>query len=123
MSDNLAAQYADSVMDEILTNDRNGTPYGVASDDNPADGLEDGEELSAMDYLADALDIQYIVDSERRYISGRVLVTYGGPTVWVNLLDRELVVTWGTDTERRNLPAAFVEGIDDALAEYWEAAQ
>lgn len=121
MSDNLAAEYADSIMDDILANDRNGTPYGVASDDNYVDGLEDGEELSASDYLADVLDVQYIVDSERRYVSGRVLVTYGGPTVWINLLDREMVVTWGSDTEHRNLPTAFVDGLDAVLAEYWEA--
>lgn len=115
---NLAEQYANSVMDEILANDRNGTPYGVADDGHCVDSV-----MSASDYLEDALDLQYIIGTHRDYRGARVLLTLGGPNVWANTIDQELVVTWGTDTARRALPDAYVQGIDDAAYGLWSAGE
>ena len=78
---------------------------------------DDGEEGSAFDWLQDALDIEYIVNSKREYLGARVLVAFGGPNIWVDTR-RKLVegYWWGEYAE-----ASFQDaiGLDDALSELW----
>lgn len=114
-----ASDYADSLSEELWALSEAGTPFGVCSDDNPILDRENGEEGSAMDYLADALDIQYIVDSDRKYRAARVLIAFGGPNAWINTLTSQLEVAWWSATEYRNLPSDFINGLDDALEELW----
>tara|TARA_B100000902_G_C26973661_1_gene746679 strand:- start:324 stop:632 length:309 start_codon:yes stop_codon:yes gene_type:complete len=59
----------------------------------------DENEQSAFDYLHDALDIQYIVDSKKEYLGARILVTFGGPNIWINTQYNKVEGYWGTDTE------------------------
>ncbi len=120
MSTELAAEYADSLVEQIRENVSNGTPFGVSTEDEPILDREPGDEGSAMDYLSDVLDIQYIVDSDRTYRAGRVLITFGGPNAWVNTQTSNLEVAWWSDTEYRSLPAEFISGLDGALEELWE---
>ena len=50
-----------------------------------SDIYDDGEEdISAFDYLQDALDIEYIVGSDGQYRGARVLVAFGGPNIWID---------------------------------------
>jgi hypothetical protein len=44
----------------------------------------DGQEFSAFDYLQEALDIEWILNSKKEYLGARVLVAFGGPNIWVN---------------------------------------
>ena len=77
--------------------------------------IESEGEYSAFDYLKDALDIEYIVNSKREYLGARVLVALGGPTIWINTRTKtvdgfwwgESASTWFND----NL------GLDEALEE------
>lgn len=110
----LAADYADSLLEMIQENCMNGTPFGYC------DGSEgiDGEEVTAMDYLTDALDIIFRVSIGREYKSASILIGYGGPTVYVDTENDQLQVYWDT-TEVRKLPEEYVDAIDEALAEYW----
>ena len=132
MNDNtLAADYADSIARGIESMSDAGSPFGWTrtdtdewSGDTP-DGWESGdalgwEEATGIDYLSDALDVQYIVNSDRTYRAARVCVTLGGPNAWVDTLAREIQVSWGWDYATRALPARFCRGLDDSLAELWE---
>lgn len=78
----------------------------------------DGEEMSAFDYLQDALDIEYIVNSKREYLGARVLVTFGGPNIWVNTRTKVVEGYWWGEYAK----ASFDDGIglDDALQTLWE---
>lgn len=76
---------------------------------------EDGEGYSAFDYLQEALDIEYFVDSRKQYLGARILVAFGGPNIWVDT--RRGVVDgywWG-----EHHSAGFQDsiGLDDACAE------
>ena len=78
----------------------------------------DGEEMSAFDYLQDALDIEYIVNGKREYLGARVLVAFGGPNIWVDT--RRGIVEgawWG-----KHATAPFTDniGLDEALEELWK---
>ena len=82
------------------------------------DGLNyDGEEMSAFDYLQDALDIEYIVNGKVKYLGARVLVAFGGPNIWVNTRTGTVEGAWWSDRAE----ASFKDNIslDDALSELW----
>ena len=75
--------------------------------------------MSGFDYLADVLDIEYIVNSDRTFKSARVLVTYGGPNIWIDFQSRAVELYWWGD----RATAYFNDdamGVEDALAELWE---
>jgi len=52
--------------------------------ENPTDINEDGDPITAFDYLADVLDIEYYVDRNKEYLGARLLVSFGGPNIWVD---------------------------------------
>jgi len=78
----------------------------------------DDQEMSAFDYLQDALDIEYIVNSKREYLGARVLVAFGGPNIWVNTRTNLVEGYWWGAYAK----ASFDDGIglDDALETLWE---
>jgi hypothetical protein len=77
----------------------------------------DGEQLSAFDYLTDALDIEYILNSQREYIGARVLVAFGGPNIWVNTRTNQVEGYWWSDSYTTSFSDNI--GLDDALRELY----
>ena len=77
----------------------------------------DNQEMSAFDYLQDALDIEYIVNSKREYLGARVLVAFGGPNIWINTRTKIVEGYWWGEYAK----ASFDDGIDldSALEELW----
>lgn len=78
---------------------------------------EDGEYLSAFDYLQDALDIEYIVNRDGKYLGARVLVAFGGPNIWIDTRRHMVDGYWWQ--EKASAPFQDEIGLDDALAELW----
>ena len=112
-----ATEYADSLSAQIIADTEGGHPFGISEGygDTP-----EGEPVTALEWLEDALDIQYIVDSDRTYRAARVLIAFGGPNAWINTLTGRLEVSWWSATEYRELPAAFIDELDAVLSELWE---
>ena len=73
----------------------------------------DGEEISAYDYLQDALDIEYIVNSKREYLGARVLVAFGGPNIWINTRTNTVEGAWWADRAEASFTDSL--GLDEAL--------
>ena len=115
-----ATDYANSIASQIERDADHGTPFGIVSDDNPVTDRENGEDVTAMDWLADVLDIQYLVSSDRQYRGARVCIAFGGPTAWINTHTGQLEVAWWSATEYRDLPRRFTAPLDDALEELWD---
>ena len=78
---------------------------------------DDGEELSAFDYLQGALDIEYIVNSKREYLGARVLVAFGGPNIWVNTRTGIVEGHWWGDSATASFTDSI--GLDEALSELY----
>lgn len=78
---------------------------------------EDGEEFSAFDYLQDALDIQYTIGSDKRFIGARVLVAFGGPNIWINTITNEIEGYWWSESSRVSFEDNI--GLNDALEELY----
>lgn len=138
-----ASEYADSLVESIRRNVEGGAPFGYINDgydshvgsleelrvlfpdawedsDDP-EGIPTGwSEGSGVDYLADALDIQYVVSRDRTYRAARILIGYGGPNVWINTQTGQLEVAWGSALEYRELPSEFIDALDEACEEFWE---
>ena len=56
-----------------------------------------GEELrpmSGFDWLTDAFDIEWILNNDRTFKGARILVTFGGPNIWVNTTDNTVEGHW-----------------------------
>ena len=75
----------------------------------------DGDYMTAFDYLHDALDIEYTVSSSKEYLGARVLVAFGGPNIWVDTRRGVVEGAWWGE----KATAIFQDniGLDDALSE------
>ena len=82
-----------------------------------ADCFEDGE-VSAFNYLADVLDIEYIVSGDGTYPGARVLVTSGRPDIWINTKDNIVEGYWWNDKHFESYNDEL--GLDEVLEELWE---
>ena len=80
---------------------------------------ENGEAFDLYSYFADALDVEYTMDSNGEYIGVRVFVTLGGPNVWVDTRYGEVGGAWGCDRASAWLPSEVCEEIDSIFSEYF----
>lgn len=130
---NNATEYADSLTADIQRMTDHGAPFGLNhlvtvewTNDETAyqswlnDEDPEWEEASALDWLNDVLDIQYLVNGDRTYRAARILIAFGGPTAWIDTRTGNLEAAWWSATEYRALPDVFINGLDDALAELWQ---
>ncbi len=88
--------------------------------DNGADG-KTKDEIGAYEYLSDILDIEYIVTSKSEYLGARVLVAFGGPTIWVNTRSKLIEGYWGNESCILSYRDAL--GLDEVLEEFWECTK
>lgn len=120
MSTENATQYADSLAESIKRDglgviDSDTGQWYCSPEDAEAQGVENYIEASGHDYIIDALDINYILNSDRTYKGVRILVAFGGPNAWINTLTGQLEVAWWSEPIYRDLPGAFCEAIDESL--------
>ena len=65
-----------------------------------ADDITNGElALSEYDFIDNCLDIRYIVDSKCQYLGAELLVSFGGPNIWVHTIDNTVRGYWASDKE------------------------
>ena len=79
---------------------------------------QDEENQSAFDYINDALDIQYIVNSAKEYLGAKILVSFGGPNIWINTQFNTVDGYWRGDDSTFSYEDKL--GIDDAARELFE---
>jgi hypothetical protein len=105
----------DSLLDHVqsIADNLTNPPYEW----NEGRDIESEGEFSAFDYLRDALDIEYIVNSNKEYLGARVLITFGGPNIWIDTRRAMVDGYWWSE----KASASFTDnlGLDDALQELW----
>ena len=91
----------------------------ISSPDPKYIGPEDEEprQETAHDWMEGTYDIRYLVDREKRYMAAEILVAGGGPTIWVDLWDKEVKGYWGRD--RVNIMFTDNLGLDDYCEEMY----
>jgi len=77
--------------------------------------------LSGFDYIADALDVDWILNSDREFKGARLLVAFGGPNIWIDTVEQIVEGHWWGDsfTASYNRDAMDIEG---ACAEWFSCA-
>lgn len=81
---------------------------------------EDGEETSLYDYVADALDYEVILTSQKTVKAVRLYVTLGGPTCWIDTEEHVVICHWGTDQAKYAIDWDLCDKIEEIIAEYME---
>lgn len=73
------------------------------------------EQVDMIDWLGDALDFDFIIGSDREYKGCRVMVAFGGPTIYVDTIARSVDLYWWTDRASYPLSAYACEELDRAM--------
>lgn len=81
------------------------------------------EAYTIYDWLCDALDVKYTVDSRLEFLSAEVYVTLGGPTVWVDTGDSSVNLHWGCETARHWISQEAADELESAASELYEMAK
>ena len=88
-------------------------PCGCTVDTEP-------EQLSLYDYFEDVLDIEYRVDSDRKTIrSVSLMVTCGGPNIYIDTAEKAVLLYWWTDKARYYLSSDVCDQINEWGEELW----
>lgn len=74
---------------------------------------EDGEPMSAYDYLQDVMDIHWILNNDKTYRGARLLVAFGGPNIWVDTERKIVEGFWWGDHAKASFEDSI--GLDEAL--------
>lgn len=78
---------------------------------------ENGEPC-AGEYSEDVLDVEYYVGSDGSYRGVRLLVTFGGPNIWIDTKLKEVQGFWWGDKATAELVDNL--GLDDFWSEMWD---
>jgi hypothetical protein len=82
---------------------------------NEGRDVENEGEFSAFEYLEDALDIEYIVSSKKKFLGARVLVAFGGPNIWINTRTNTVEGHWWGESATATFTDSI--GLQEALEE------
>ena len=107
MTKNEAMRYAESIRDDI-TRLYNESP----------DMRDEEQDLTA--YIFEALDVEYLLNSNRELIGVNLFVTLGGPTCWVDTRHGAIECRWGTESGSAWLASEICDFINDHFAECLE---
>lgn len=78
---------------------------------------EDGNVTSPMDYVCDVLDVRYVLNSEKECIGGELLVTFGGPNIWVKPLESKVTGYWWGDYAETTFSRESADELNGAICE------
>ena len=91
--------------------------------DDIAKELDKGE---GAKFLNDehCLDIQYIVDKDKKYLGARVLVAFGGPNIWIHTQYKEVEGYWASEKATayyHNQHSSILDELDELAEEYYNS--
>ena len=81
---------------------------------------EDGEEVSLYDYVADTLDYEVVLTSQKTVKAARLYVTLGGPTCWIDTEEHAVICHWGTDQAKCSIDWDLCNELEEIISEYME---
>ncbi len=76
-----------------------------------ADEIENGD---IEDYTANPLDYKFIVDAQKQYVGVEILVSFGGPNIYINTQNKTVEGYWGNDS----VDVKYYDG--EAIDDYFE---
>ena len=89
------------------------TSCGCCLEDEP------DEQLSVLDFIQDAYDIEYRVGSDREYRSVKIMVACGGPNIYIDTARRLVTLHWWCDYAEYPISSTACDALDEYMEEYW----
>ena len=77
------------------------------------------EQVSFYDYFENALDIDYIVNSNKEYKACRIMIAFGGPNIYVNTWEKKVELYWWTESAEFYLSGDACDAIDEWAESYF----
>lgn len=77
------------------------------------------EPLSLWDYMTDALDVRFVVNSHKEILAVKILVAFGGPNIWIDSESRSVELYWWTDRASYPLSTDVCDALNEWAEEYW----
>ena len=59
---------------------------------------ENPDTLNGFDYIADVLDVNWVLDANREFLGARLLVSFGGPNIWIDTAKQTVEGRWWGDS-------------------------
>ena len=114
-------QRLQSHVDSIAKDLSEGMTYeDIGREDLAEDGDYDVTDwISGFDYLQDVLDINWILNNDKTFRSARILVTFGGPNIWVNFETSKVEGYWWGDYAEASFSGEFADQVLEALEELY----
>lgn len=103
--------YVESIRDDLL-----GLYNEEWTTEEREEREEQGEPCDLWDYVEQAFDVEYILDSRFRLLGVKLYVALGGPTIHLDTRENAIVGHWGGDRET----IYFDYEISDAINEIFE---
>ncbi len=73
----------------------------------------DLEQIDLYEYLSDAYDIEYIINSRKEYQSVRITVATGGPAIWIDTDKQAVCLAWWGETAQASILPQTCNAIDE----------
>ena len=70
------------------------------------------KQIDLYDYLSDAFDIDYIINSRKEYQSVRITVATGGPAIWIDTDKRAACLAWWGEAAQASILPQTCNAID-----------
>ena len=80
---------------------------------------DDVEPASLFDYFNDFLDIGYVVDREKQFKGARIMVTCGGPNIFIDSYRGIVELFWWTEHASAEIPVDLCDEINDIFRDYY----
>ncbi len=82
--------------------------------------VDELEQLSVWDYLEDALDIEYRIGSDKQYRSVRIMVTCGGPNIYIDTASKSVELYWWGDRASYPISTDATDAVDEWAEELYQ---
>ena len=82
--------------------------------------IDDNQEGDVFDFIDDVLDIRFILNSKREYVGAELCVAFGGPTIWVDLVNRQVKGYWWDEQWVRSYDHDNL-GLEDVVSDLYHA--
>ena len=77
------------------------------------------EPVSFYDYFENALDIDYVTNSQKEYKACRIMIAFGGPNIYVNTWERKVELFWWNESGSFYLSGDACDAIDEWAESYF----
>ena len=74
--------------------------------------------ISGFDYIEGVLDVNWVLDSKREFLGARLMVAYGGPTIWIDTATNTVTGGWWGETYSSSWSRDEM-GLDEACSEWF----